>query len=137
MTKLKDKSDHNLKASGNLLTKSLCAPSVHCSYYSCIQLMLHILRSDLKKSDLEVDKESEAGSKNEGGFHNWLINLILRELVKKDFQLSRDFSTFVGQLKGLRVKADYKNVEISPNKAKEGLEFAQHVIEILQQKFKI
>ena len=135
MSALKEKSEQNLKSADLLVLNKLFSPSVHCSYYSCVQLMLHILRSDLGKSDKDVDDESYKGSKDENGFHNWLQNLISREFFSRHYMLGRDFNNFIGSLKGTRIKADYKNIEIKEAQAKQAFQYAQKISEILNEKF--
>ena len=44
MTKLKQKSEFNFDAAKVLIDTNLYAPSVHCSYYSCFQLMKFALK---------------------------------------------------------------------------------------------
>ena len=115
------------------------ATSVHSSYYSCVQLMLHILRSDFKKSEDEIETESGNGSKEKGGFHNWIIHSISTAVFLRDkkFSDSRDFTDKINELKGLRVKADYKNIEISENKAKHAVEYAKSITFVLEKYFTI
>lgn len=137
MAQLLRKSTLNLKASSLLISNKIFDSSTHCAYYSSVQLMLHILRSEFGKSESDVEKESEKGSKNEKGFYNWLINFYMRELMTKDFMLTRDFNKFVVTLKSGRIKADYKNVEISESVATQNLDLARQINQLLQEKFKI
>lgn len=137
MSQLLRKSLLNLKASGILISNNIYDSSIHCAYYSCVQLMLHLLRSEFKKSEADVDSESEQGSRNEKGFHNWLTNFYIKELMKKDFMLTRDFNKFVIALKSSRVKADYKNIEIKENIAKQNLDLAKQINQLLQENFQI
>tara|TARA_R110000868_G_scaffold410496_2_gene698666 strand:+ start:397 stop:810 length:414 start_codon:yes stop_codon:yes gene_type:complete len=137
MTQLLRKSNLNLKASSILISNNIFDSSIHCAYYSTVQLMLHLLRSEFKKSDSDVDSESEQGSRNEKGFHNWLSNFFIKELMKKDFMLTRDFNKFVTTLKSSRVKADYKNLEIKESVAKQNLDLAKQINQLLQENFQI
>ena len=135
MTHLRNKSKDNLKGAKTLQFNKIYAPSVHCSYYSNIQLMLHILQSDFKKTEKQIDAESKKGSKDEHGFHNWLKSQIARELFSRNYKVLRDFNNFFGQLKALRVKADYKNFEIIENVAKASINKAKLINEILIENF--
>jgi hypothetical protein len=134
---LKDKSDQNIASAQYLIVKSHYASSVHCSYYSCVQLMLHILGSHFKKTEIDIDNESQLGSKDEGGFHNWLINYIQRQFFLINNKDSREFYTFIGQLKNQRVRSDYRNVEIKPQKATESKSYAEEIIKLLNKNFTI
>lgn len=137
MSKWKTKSSQNQKSAGTLINNKLHSSSVHCSYYSNIQLMLHIMSKDFSKTDTEIDAESMQGSKDEKGYHNWLKNTITRELVIRDFMSVRDFNNFFGQLKKLRIQSDYKNCVILESKAKNGLDLSKKIISILEEKFTI
>jgi hypothetical protein len=138
-TSLKIKSEENLKLAQKIVTSKnrFYASSIHCSYYSCVQLMLHILRIDLGKSDDDVHKESIEGSKNENGFHNWLITIIAREFFRRNPKKASEFNNRIGELKGVRVKADYQNSLIKEPKAKEALKYAELIMEDLIMHFKI
>ena len=134
MSELKNKSEQNLISAQYLMSKACFASSVHCSYYSCVQLMLHILRSDLNKTEAEIDIEGQ----QEGSFHNWLQGQIsFAFLGKNSFEDSRTVSSYFGQLKALRVKADYKNVEIKPKQAANSIETAKNIIKLLENNFTI
>lgn len=137
MSNWKLKSKQNNKSAELLIKNFNYSSSVHCSYYSNIQLMLHILLIDFRKTETEIDTQSRQGSIDEGGYHNWLKNTITRELFTRNFQLVSDFNNFFGQLKGLRIRADYKNTEIIEQRAKNGLDLSNSIIEILTEEFKI
>ncbi|MBD0403200.1 hypothetical protein [Flammeovirga sp. EKP202] len=137
MSDWKEKSEQNQKSAGTLINNKLYSPSIHCSYYSNIQLMLHILLNDFNKSESDIDSESQTGSNEEKGFHNWLKNLITRELVTRDFMSVRDFNNFFGQLKSLRIQSDYKNQIIIESRAKGGLDLSKRIIDLLEEKFKV
>ena len=58
-------------------------------------------------------------------------------LGKNSFEDSRTVSSYFGQLKALRVKADYKNVEIKPKQAANSIETARNIIKLLENNFTI
>jgi uncharacterized protein (UPF0332 family) len=137
MSNWKLKSEKNIKGAELLIRNSLCSSSVHCSYYSNVQLMLHILFTDIGKSESEIESDAKQGSIDENGYHNWLKNTITRELITRDFMIVRDFNNFLGQLKALRVKGDYKNSIINERKATDAVGFSKIIKEILEEKFSI
>ncbi|MBZ0242957.1 MAG: hypothetical protein K8F24_07070 [Bacteroidales bacterium] len=137
MSGWKLKSEKNIKGAELLIKNSLCSSSVHCSYYSNVQLMLHILFTDFGKSESEIETEAKQGSVDENGYHNWLKNTITRELVTRDFMIVRDFNNFFGQLKALRVKGDYKNSLINESKAIDAVSFSKNINQILEDKFRV
>ncbi len=117
MSELKAKSEESTEASNKLIQASLLNSSVHCSYYACVQLMLHLLRTHFGKTELEVTKEGFAGAKTENGYHNWLINLIVVEFVKLNKTEASKFNSIINGLKAVRAKADYQNIKLNPNEA--------------------
>ncbi len=135
MSDWKIKAEQNKKSADLLIKNSNYSSSVHCSYYCNIQLMLHILLTDFGKTQREIDNESKRGSIDEKGFHNWLKNTITRELMNRNFMIVRDFNNFFGQLKSLRISADYKNVLIIEQRAKNGLLLSNNITEILEERF--
>lgn len=137
MSDWKKKSKENQKSAKMLIQNTNYSSSVHCAYYSNIQLMLHILLNDLKLSESDIETKSKQGSIDEGGFHNWLKAAITRELFARDFMLVRDFNNFFGQLKSLRIKADYKNLLILESKAKNGLDLSSRITKLLEEKFTV
>ncbi len=137
------KSDRNIESSTLLLKKDFPSSSVHCSYYSNIQLMLHILQSDFKKTETTIENESKIGSKENKGFHNWIKTFFLTEIKNREHnlpeedKLARDFSNMHGKLKRLRIQADYKNKIIPKTKATKALIIAKSINDILKKRFKI
>lgn len=137
MSELKNKSNQNISSAQYLISRNCFASSIHCSYYGCVQLMLHILRSEFNKTEEDITKESQEGSRDERGFHNWLINFIRGQFYLRNNVDCRDFLSFIVQLKAKRVKSDYHNKEIKPNEATISKEYAQKIIELLAKNFKI
>lgn len=109
---LKLKSEESIKASMMLLKQHLPNPSVHCSYYSCVQLILHLLRSHFGKTELAIKQEGMAGAKTDNGYHNWLLNLIFKELVRLNGTDAAKFIGIIVMLKKQRATADYENRDI-------------------------
>jgi uncharacterized protein (UPF0332 family) len=106
---IKDKSHFNWQAADLCLRNNLYAPSVHCSYYSCIQYMLYILYDKLKLTEqtfLEQKSLLKIGS------HACAIKLIGIDLIKRKREDYVTFQKLVPELKELREKSDYKSVAI-------------------------
>lgn len=134
MTHLKSKSEMNLVGANLLISSKIYAPSIHCSYYSSVQLMIHILVLNLNKTELDIDTESR---KARTGFHNWLKSKIIGELKNRNPKIIRDFNNSFGIIKALRIKADYKNSTINKQKAIHSVEKAKTVNKILAENFTI
>ena len=137
MSELKSKSSQNITSALILINNNQFSSSIHCSYYACVQLMLHILRADFNKSEQDITDESQTGSQDEGGFHNWLINFIRGQFFLRNNVDCRDFHSFITQLKGKRIKSDYKNKEIKPNEAREAYDYTQRIIKLLEKNFTV
>lgn len=76
MSKLKAKAEFNIDAAQLLIDKSLYAPSVHCSYYSCFQLMKYTMKEIF---GITYDELAQRVSvKTTGGTHTCQFFLIKR-----------------------------------------------------------
>ena len=133
---LKEKSDQNVASASTLISSDAYSSSVHCSYYSCIQLMLDIFHDhlliDKKALDTEFGKyKDEADS--EIGFHNFYINKIRLEFLQrnKNFEEVQDLYGLLTQLKQKRVDADYTEKIIGKKDSEKALTKARRVIEYL------
>ncbi|MGB1018415.1 MAG: hypothetical protein ACPGVH_05060 [Chitinophagales bacterium] len=136
MSNWKLKSVENIESANSLIAKSKFCSSVHCSYYSNVQLMYHILRTEFKKTDSEIAIESKEGAKKHKGSHNWLINYFVRQIGLKEFMAITDFNNFINELKNARIKADYKNELINKPVAKKCIEISIEVTDMLTKYFK-
>src|ERR1700754_2983381 len=106
MNILKDKSRFNREAAELCLKNSLYSPSVHSSYYSCIQYLLYILFEKLELTEEEFNKKR---SRLRTGTHLSAIKLIGLDLIRKESLDYRNFQRLISELKDLREKSDYKN----------------------------
>ncbi len=136
---LLQKSKENINSAVLLIENKHHSSSVHCSYFSCIQLMLHVLRSDFNKTEEEIAQESFDGSRNLHGFHNWIQNTFFTEVGKreKDGRIVLDFSSKLGNLKGIRIRSDYGINQIGEKEASKALEGAKSINQIIEKRFKI
>ena len=132
-TNLKTKSDHNLIASDLLLQNALPAASIHCSYYACVQLMLHMLYSHFSMNETDIEVDMRHSSKKT--MHVWLIKIFFDKISSKPDK--RTFNSKINQLKGLRVKADYENVSISDEDASKSFQYSKEIIVILKNHFSV
>lgn len=115
MSVLKTKSDENYRSSQILLNQSFFSSSVHCSYYSCVQIMKHILLQIDNKTENDIYEEQRA---NDNNLHEYLINYFVNKL--RDNNLYSTYRNSIGrltELKLLRNKADYKEIVISESEA--------------------
>lgn len=111
MSKLRQKSDFNLDAAKVLLEQNLFAPSVHCSYYSCFQLLKYTIH-DFFGEDYEKQANNISTTKQKT--HQYVINYITNKLkTLASSQESRDFKRKINDLKQFRIESDYENIEVS------------------------
>lgn len=114
MSKLKEKSNFNIDAAKALLKQESYAPSVHCSYYSCFQLLKYTI-----KAHCGVNYETQAVNRSivKQKSHQYVINYITNELKKYEgFSKSQEFKRKIKDLKQFREESDYEDIEINCEK---------------------
>jgi uncharacterized protein (UPF0332 family) len=133
MSELLSKSTQNLDSAQLLISKNYFAPSVHCSYYSTVQILIHLLLHELKFTQEKFDNDSE----NEGkSSHVFAINTIFTEMDRRKERLKAvDFQRQIKTLKNYRVQADYKDLKIEQSLSEDSLEKAKSIKLILQKVF--
>ncbi|MFZ4543420.1 MAG: hypothetical protein ACOYOA_05180 [Saprospiraceae bacterium] len=104
MSHLLTKSMQNLESADILINANMFSASVHCSYYSCLQLIKHVLTSDLGMTIADIEKMTAGKSS-----HNAIINraydaLLYYKLNEVD---AINLRTNISKLKMQRIKADY------------------------------
>jgi uncharacterized protein (UPF0332 family) len=124
MTKLKEKSEFNIDAAKVLINNYLYAPSVHCSYYSCFQLMKYALK---KIAGIEYEDLGKQIRLSEQNTHKFVINEIGKIIKRKNAYDFRYFNNNIRELKALREEADYENVEILIDKSEKALKKAKEL----------
>lgn len=130
------KSEFNQKAVNLLIKEGLPAPSVHCSYYSCILQMLYIIYGKLGYTKDSFDKYLKQKSNNPSS-HKKTIQLIKGYLWEKrydfDHNLYKNFQKDIGELKSLRVKADYTDQEISNDVGRKAKDLSVKILGYLKE----
>jgi hypothetical protein len=133
MGKLLTKSAENLCASDELIKLSYFNSSVHCSYYSVVQFMIHLILNRFNYSQERFDEESRY---ERLGSHVFAQKLLYRELQSMNFILaSRDFKKEFGVLKNIRNQADYQEIIIEPDVGKQAREKAKSINDLLSKHF--
>ena len=133
MSHLKNKSEINSMAAILLQKQSLYPSVVHSAYYSCVQLMKHILIFTLGKTEAEIS--SEVRNSNSGS-HEVMINNI-NDHLKSNNKDWKTFNTNINQLKRLRVIADYENTQIDFGKSNDSIHLSDIVLKHLRSNIKI
>jgi len=135
MSKLKQKSNFNIDAAKLLIKEAHYAPSVHCSYYSCYQLLKYTI-----KDFFGVNYEDQAVNISTTGqkSHQYVVNYVSREL--KSFTNSEESTNFkrkVKDLKQFRIESDYENIEVGIEKAQKAYDKAIEIRSYLTTSFKV
>ena len=135
MSKIKQKSEFNISASEELLRMTYYAPSVHCSYYSCFQLLKYTINVFFGVDyNTQAVNTSAAGQKT----HQYVLNYITRELNKLvSLKESRDFKKKYKDLKQFRIDSDYENIEIDSEKGFSALRKAKEIRTYVIQNFNL
>lgn len=110
MTILRQKSNFYLDAGKSLVKNSWYAPSIHCFFYSCLQLIKCAIRENEDITFEELEKRIKAQNDST---HTYLIRIIGNEIYRFDPDVYRDFNNQINELKLLRVESDYKNEMIT------------------------
>lgn len=113
-----EKSKSNIDAAEILIkTHKIYIPSIHCSYYSCLQVIIHILYEIEKWDYSQIKKECERA---EHGSHTTMLNIIKENILSEsnNHSLVNAVNTKFGLLKELRQNADYYDQPFSDNEWK-------------------
>lgn len=135
MSKLRQKSDFNIIAANTLLKQNLFAPSVHCSYYSCFQLLKYTI-----KEFFGVDYEAQAIkiSATKLKTHQYVVNYISNELITfVGKEESRKFKRTIKDLKQFRVESDYENIEVNSEKGNKAYNKANEIRSYIIKNFNV
>jgi uncharacterized protein (UPF0332 family) len=135
MSKLKEKSEFNIDAAQVLIDKYLFAPSVHCSYYSCFQLMKFTMNAYFGMSYDELRQKVSVNTS--GGTHTYVTHFFNTE-VRKKYGLTdyTDFSRKIKDLKEFRESSDYDDSEITIDNSTKALQYAKELRYYIQKNFK-
>jgi len=121
-THLLNKAEEYLKAAGLGVAHKYCAASVHASYYCLILLTLHWAWVDKRQTSRDFMPIGD----NFTRFHGQIIAYMATQF-KDDIDFQYKVTTTFGDLKGLRVIADYKNETIEFKKAQDAYMKAEYL----------
>lgn len=135
MSKLREKSEFNIDAAQLLIDNYLYAPSVHCSYYSCFQLMKFTMNNFFGISYDELRQRVSVSTS--GGTHSYVTHFFNKEVRSKSgISDYSDFSRKIKDLKEFRESSDYDDVEITIEKSNKALQYATDIRLHIQKNFK-
>jgi len=133
MSELKHKSKLNLLASKLLIEEKYYPSSIHCSYYSCFQILKYIINYFF---GIEYDDIQNSIGKSKTTSHEDIIEFVFTEFEKLKIPEPKRFKRKIKDLKKLRIKADYDNIAItqdeSENAYKLAIEFTEFINKNIQ-----
>ena len=131
MDQLKEKSEFNFLAAELLLKNNLYAPSVHCSYYSCLQLIKFSIKAFFEIEYSDLSSNIASSDKNS---HKYMIEFVKNGMNGKiDRFGERDFSRNMKDLKQFREESDYEDLEVKREKGEKALILAAEIRQFLKQ----
>jgi len=138
---LKNKSIDNLEAADLLIQNGKYASSVHCSYYSCLQLMKYVIYKYIGKPYSMQDEETKmCGKQNryKKSSHEYLIDEIGQSLCRRGGEvLANNVRRNFIKLKENRNISDYYNIKIDERIAKTAKDFSINIQCVLRSVYKI
>jgi uncharacterized protein (UPF0332 family) len=131
MSYLKAKSEFNKSAAELLYDNNLYAPSVHCAYYSCLQLIKFLVKDFMNIDYPDQKIESDQLKQNS---HEYVIRKLLNEV----HGLSRfdyiDLRRNIYDLKSFREISDYENQIVDIDLSKKSINKANDIRSYLIRK---
>lgn len=127
---LLSKSDQNKSSAELLIENDKYAASIHCSYYSSIQVILHLI--EVNKDDFEtlrIDINKPLAKRKRRGKHLG-IHQIYFEFLKSvicDEETRYDTLNDLEKLKLYRKRSDYENRNIEKELAQEALDLSKKI----------
>lgn len=113
MANMKDKSVENLLSAELLVTNNKLSSSIHCYYYSVLQISKYIL-NNFCHTDYTTQKA--AAKRYEHGSHNYVISTTGENIrSKKGAKQCSDYYSQINKLKLYRERADYDSEKIGSN----------------------
>ncbi|MCD4665094.1 MAG: HEPN domain-containing protein [Bacteroidales bacterium] len=125
MSKLKEKSEFNIGAAELLIENGYFAPSVHCSYYSCFQLLKFSINDFFGINYISLSSKISSSKKKT---HQFVIDYVAENLIKlAGREESRKFKRNIKDLKQFREVSDYDNIEVGEDKGAAALRKAKEI----------
>lgn len=134
MSYLKNKSEFNIEAAKKLIENNLYAPSVHCSYYSCFQMLKFKMKDFFGITYEQLG--SNISSSSIRGTHEYIISFY-KESIREysDRQRALTFSRNIKELKLFREKSDYEDIEITKTESDKAFKKAEVVLNFIKTYF--
>lgn len=140
---LKEKADQSFETAVLLIDQNFENPSFHCSYYSCIQLMLDVLHEKLNIDEQQLSNAVQSFIRarrkrgKKAGSHLFYIQKLREELFSRNVphkEINQWYSNLT-QLKKQREKADYGRIPCNPTDASKAKDKASDIRLIINNAF--
>lgn len=130
--KLKEKSKFNAEASKILIRENLYAPSVHCSYFASFQRMKVVMCYFCGKSYESIDSFVASHKTSE---HKYIHREILNTIHSFDSLNYSRIKRAIDDLFQYRIDSDYKNFDVTMDKAQKALTYSADIISYMEENF--
>ena len=113
----------------------LFSPIPHIAYYSCLLLMSHIWFVEKQHSitEMQTKDNGEYTNKVHVILANKIKELVIENFKKTDVTIGDEFGKKLAKLKKLRVKADYKDEDITKEDSQKAIEISERILSILNK----
>jgi len=128
ISSLRNKSRSNKEAALLLFNNEYYNSSVHCFYYSCLQLSIVIL---ISKFNLTYDFLKQEAKENGQNSNHYYVNKLM--ICIEDEEISRDYGNTMTSLKSLRKQADYDPIKIEKSTCNVANTYLTDIENILNQ----
>lgn len=138
-TSFLEKSKDSLESAQFLIDEGKNNSSVHCAYYSCVQVLLYILHNEigLTASQLKNEISQYLKNKGKGGSHAYYIGRIINDLTNRNSGALSSLNTELVLLKKARVEADYTPTILTEKDASKAYNRAEIIIQKLSTDYNL
>lgn len=132
MSHLREKSNFNRDAAESLISLSLYAPSVHCSYYSCFQFLKYCFKLN---SGFTYEEINDRVRKNRKSEHTYIYDSVVTILsgMGRSNDEYRYVKTKYNDLKQFRTEADYYDKEVNEEISEKALSISREIVRIVKK----
>jgi uncharacterized protein (UPF0332 family) len=132
---LKAKSLENIEAADLMVEKGFFNSSVHCSYYSCLQLIKLVL---FVKANIDFSTQLENSKNYKDGSHVYYLNSFTAFFKNNSLRRTVESQTNnVKKLKVLRVIADYDSNKVDAEKCSDAVVKAKSFRDFIFEEIKL
>lgn len=132
MANMKLKSNENIQAAEILVSSNMFSSSIHCYYYSALQLSMHILCNFHGVDYAKQNAESKGRDS-----HHYTVESTASFLEKENTFYKIDYNKNISALKMLRKRADYSDTLIVENDIKKAQKAINELSQLLHKSYNL